>query len=170
MHFWFTNKLLGLWLIPIRYLSIRYFKLDDLTIDFKSECVVIIDKGVNLIKWKVENAYLVKISNLGFVNSSGEKLFSNNKLPKSITITAYGYSGASTETIRLKIIPFDWKKIISSEFVERETRLTNNPKFIQMPIVEVNITTPTLKLKKPIIELNVNELFKELETNKLQKS
>ena len=113
---------------------------------------------------------MVKISNLGFVNSSGEKLFSNNKLPKSITITAYGYSGISTETIRLKIIPFNWKKTISSEFIERKTRLTNSPKIIQMPIVKFNIITPTLKLKAPIIDLNVNELFKELETNKLQKS
>jgi len=164
MRFFFTNKIIGLLLFPFRYITIRFFKLDEIKINFYADIVLILDKGVNKITWNVENAYLVTISNLGIVNTSGELVINNCDLPSSVKIIVQGYNKSFRKVINFKKVNLEWRKEILPVINKREI-VFESPKRISVKSITVpQIGMPVLNLTKPTLQIDNSEIINELKT------
>lgn len=141
MKFFINHKLIPIILVPYRLIKIYVYKLYTLKIKLEADSnIIIVDKGINKIKWEVKNAYLVKLSNKGIVNTKGEYIIKNSELGGTIKLTAVGYIR------KVRVITF--KKLVLNAEEQTPIKLIDTEPELLKPNAGLHFKTPIIIPKR----------------------
>ena len=164
MKLFIVNKLIPIILLPYRFIKIYVYKLYTIKIKLEADSnIIIVDKGIIKIKWEVENAYLVKLSNKGIVNNKGEFIIKNIELDETVKLTAFGYK-KKTKYINFKKVELNWEKQITVKLKEKETELfvTNvELNFNTISVIDKHITYENKNIE---LQFDLTDIKNELQT------
>ena len=158
MKLFIINKLIPIILLPYRFIKIYVFKLYTIKIKLETDSnIIIVDKGIIKIKWEVENAYLVKLSNKGIVNNKGELIIKNIELDETVKLTAFGYRN-KTKQINFKKVELNWEKQTPPKLLSTEPQLliTNAGLYFKTPSIiskSVTLNSKNIQLHFDLIDI-----------------
>lgn len=163
MKSFIINKIYSLILLPKRIMKIYIYKLHTLKIKFEVDSIIIVENGITKIKWDVENAYLVKLSNKGIVNNKGEYIIKNSELGDTIKLTAFGYI-KKTQVLTFKKLVLNLEKQIPIKLTDKEPQLliTNSGLYFKTPSIIPNRTT--YNSKNIELHFDLSDIKNELQT------